>query len=444
MHEIKLPQLGQSVEEASIVKWFKQEGDPVKKGDVLFSVQTDKAEIECESTADGVLRKILVQPDELVPVMTVVALVGEPDEPLPQLASPKKSDAEATFSTPETAPTSRQVSSDRGEKAPIPSPVHPDTQSRPFVSPRARKRAEELGVDPLKVSGTGISGRVMSEDIDRYAESYSSMKATPTARKIAAQSGVDLANISGSGISGRVTKADVLKAHTEQLEKGQEVSKGERRVPLTTMRRIIAQRMCSSMFSAPHYYVTVEVDMLRSSQFRLSLGNFKPSFNVLIMYAVCKALEQVPRVNARWDEDAITEFGNINLGFAVALPTGLVVPVIKNVQDKTLQQLDEESRILTDKARQGKLLPDDYSGSTFTISNLGPYGIDHFTAIINPPNSAILAVGRIHEKPVAINGGVFVRPMMNMTLSSDHRVIDGALAAQFMGVLREILERADF
>lgn len=444
MHEIKLPQLGQSVEEASIVKWFKQEGEPVKKGDVLFSVQTDKAEIECESTADGVLRKILVPPDELVPVMTVVALVGEPDEPLPQLVSSKKTDVQATASTSETVVVSQEVSAESFEKGAAPSPERADSQSRAFVSPRARKRAEELGVDPSKVPGSGISGRVMSEDVDRYAEAYSSVKTTPTARKIAAQTGVDLTKISGSGISGRVTKADVLKANTESPEKGQEVWEGERKIPLTPMRRIIAQRMCSSMFSAPHYYVTVEVDMLRASQFRLSLGNFKPSFNVLLMYAVGKALAQVPQVNARWDDDAITELGNINLGFAVALPTGLVVPVIKNVQDKTLEQLDEESRTLTEKARKGKLLPDDYSGSTFTISNLGPYGIDHFTAIINPPNSAILAVGRIHEKPIAINGGVFVRPMMSMTLSSDHRVIDGALAAQFMGVLREILEKADF
>ncbi len=443
MQEIKLPQLGQSVEEASIVKWYKNEGDPVKVGEVLFSVQTDKAEIECESTAEGVLRKILVPPDELIPVMTVVALVGDPNEPLPEVG-PFSEDKKQK--SQEKAQVTAIVSDNPvvvEQKTGTPSDAEGVLGGvQKAISPRARRRAEELGLNTAEISGSGVKGRVLSEDVDAYAHEYFAHKATPTARKLAEARGVDLATVKGSGVSGKIMKEDVLRAGESVRE--MTIGENERRIPLSPMRRIIAQRMAASMFTSPHYYVTVEVDMTRTVHYRQTLGAFKPSFNTLVMYATTKALQQVPQVNARWDEDAIAELADVNLGFAVALPSGLVVPVVRKVQTKSLQELDEEARLLTEKARSGKLLPDDYSGSTFTISNLGSMGVDQFTAIINPPNSAILAVGRIHEKPVAINGGVFVRPMMNMTLSSDHRVIDGALAARFMGVLREILEKADF
>jgi pyruvate dehydrogenase E2 component (dihydrolipoamide acetyltransferase) len=202
--------------------------------------------------------------------------------------------------------------------------------------------------------------------------------------------------------------------------------------------------MAQSFYSAPHYYITVEVDMAEGAAFRTTLKTFKPSYSDLLAYAVAKALREYPAVNARWAEDAVEEVGDVNLGLAVALPTGLIVPVIRQVQNKSLEGIHHESRALIDKARNGKLLPDDYVGNTFTISNLGVFGVDHFTAIINQPDSAILAVGTIKEKPVVIDGGIHVRPMMNLTLSSDHRVIDGAVAAQFMGRLREILENGEF
>lgn len=424
MHEVKLPQLGQSVEEASIVRWMKTEGDIVAKGEPLLAVQTDKAEIEVESPAAGVLRKVLLPTDVSVPVMTVIALIGEANEPLPDLSrysasTPQKSadaPAAATLTAPKTVPADTESATGRG------------------VSPRARRKAAALGINPDTVPGTGAGGRVMESDVVAYAESLP--PATSTARKVALRSGVDLAKVPGTGPRGRVTKADVsnAKATAPVLPPGQ-----SRKVPLTPMRRIIAERMAESKFTAPHYYVTVEVDMSAGVALRKSLP-WKPSFNDIVMRAAALALLEFPAVNARWAETAIVEIGEINLGFAVALPTGLIVPVVRSAHAKTLQQISVECKGLTEKAKSGKLLPDDYAGNTFTISNLGGFGVDHFTAIINQPDSAILAVGQIKDRPVVIDGGIHIRPIMKMTLSSDHRVIDGALAAQFMGRLREILE----
>ena len=436
MHKIKLPQLGQSVEEASIVKWYKQEGDSVRAGEVLFSIQTDKAEIECESTADGVLRKILLEPDVPAPVMTVVALVGEADEPLPETVSRPPASVETAVKEP--AAKAPEPAAANGSGVTVPSV---STSQSKAVSPRARRRAQEIRIDPAFAAGTGVGGRVLAEDVDAYAARLDAVRATPAARSLAEKSGIDLLHVSGSGPGGKIIREDVNRAKTSAVPAP---SDSVRRIPLTPMRRIIAQRMSESMFSAPHYYVTVEVDMSAVVRFRESLAAAKPSFTALILYAAAKAIQRVPQVNARWHVDAIEELGDIHLGFAVALPDGLVAPVVRSVQTKSLDQIDEECRRLTEKARHGKLAPNDYSGSTFTISNLGPFGIDHFTAIINPPNSAILAVGRIRERPIAADGGIFVRPMMNITMSSDHRVIDGAVAARFMSGLREILETADF
>ncbi len=440
MNEIKLPQLGQSVEEASIIKWCKQEGESVEQGETLFSIQTDKAEIECESTASGVLRKIIVPPDELVPVLTVVALVGTADEPMPDLR--QYSGGAAVVPTAQPAATAPMASV---APAPVQATVTNASASGSPVSPRARRVASELGVDPTRIQGTGAGGRVMEADVVAYA---GSVKATPMARKLAQREGVDLAAIEGSGPHGRVTKADVLKTAAgfvaPMVPAALPPATGEvRRTPLTPMRKIIAQRMCESLFTAPHYFVTVEVDMTRARQFRGTLS-YKASFNDLVMRAVVQAIQQFPQVNARWAGDAIEELGDVNLGVAVALPNGLIVPVVKRAQAMSLQELSKATRDMTEKAKTGKLTPDDYSGNTFTISNLGAFGVDQFTAIINQPDSAILAVGQIKDSVVVIDGGIQVRPIAKLTLSSDHRVIDGAVAAQFMGALKKILESADF
>ena len=432
MHEVKLPQMGQSVEEASIVQWLKKEGDRVQRGDPLVSIQTDKAEIECESPASGVLRKILLAPDISVPVMTVIALVGEADEPLPDLAQ-YRAEAGSVEAAPEVAPVATPTA------AVAETPVDSDRVS---VSPRARKKAEALHVDPRLAKGTGAGGRIMEEDVVAYAASAGSVKATPTARRLAEVKGVDLARVHGSGPGGKVTKGDVAAAAaTPAARPAASGAASAGRVPLSPMRRIIAQRMCDSKFSAPHYYVTVEVDMAAAAKFRATAA-VKPSYNDIVMRATALALSEFPQVNARWCGDAIEIVGGIHLGFAVALPAGLIVPVVRDVQNLSLQGISQACRDLTEKARNGKLLPDDYTGSSFTISNLGGFGVDQFTAIINQPDSAILAVGQIKDRPVVVDGGIHIRPIMKLTLSSDHRVIDGALAAQFMGRLKQILEEA--
>lgn len=433
MEEIRLPQLGQSVEEAYITQWFKKEGDHVTQGDLLFSIQTDKAEIDCESSATGILRKILLDTDVTVPVMTVVALVGEPDEPLPDLSRHTQPDAalprsaaspETTYPTGPAFPTEAVV-------------------SERFISPRARTKAEELGVDTADIPGTGVGGRVTEADVVGYAEEVKARRVTPTARRLAQLRGVDLRTVQGSGPRGKIAKADVERvAPSKTVE--EPIPAPAQRIPLTPMRRTIAKRMTESFFSAPHYYVTFEVDMSAAIAFRERDEAFRPSFNDLVMWAVARAIRQCPEVNRRWVGDALEQMADINLGFAVALPDGLVAPVVKHVQQKTLQQVSGESQTLLRKAREGKLLPDEYRDNTFTISNMGSLGVDQFTAIINPPDSAILAVGQVTDRPVVIDKTIHIRPIVKLTLSSDHRVIDGAVAARFMGLVKRILERAEF
>lgn len=429
MNEIKLPQLGQSVEEAYIVDWFKQEGDTVNAGEPLFSVQTDKAEIECEATASGVLRKIIVEPDVTVAVLTVVALVGDAEEPLPDLAkyAPAVASPVNAQSAPSAAPAKAQTIA--------PEAARHESAGGP-VSPRARRRAQTLHVSPDVIPGSGVGGRVMESDVDAYAAEISNRRTTPAARRAAATAGVDLRTVSAPG--GRITKADVAASGYGAVQD----IEGEI-VPLTPMRRIVAQRMTESYLDAPHYFVTVEIDMHAAVQHRASCDP-KPSYNDLVLHAVARSLRVHPKVNARWMGDAIAEMNHVHLGVAVALDDGLVVPVLRDVDKKSMQEIHDGCAELIDKARNNKLLPDDFQGSTFTVSNLGPFGVDEFTAIINQPNSAILAVGAMKDRPAVIDGEIVVRPIMRATISSDHRVVDGALAAQFMKTLKETIELADF
>jgi len=447
MQEIVLPKMGNSVEEAEIVKWFKNEGDAVKEGDPLFSIQTDKAEVECESTATGILRKILVPAGVEKPVLTVVALVGAADETLLDLSAYGVSGGGAAAPATAAAPAAVTVVS---VAAPAAAPAAASAVvSQGAVSPRARKLAAEKGIDPALVPGTGVNGRVLSEDVEVYAASAGSVKATPVAKRVAANGGVDLRGVQGTGIGGKVTKDDVLgaaavpKAPAAAAAPAGETP-GVKRIPLTPMRRIIATRMSESKYSAPHYYITVEVDMSGAKALRSRTKAFKPSFNDLVLFATVKALREFPQVNARWCGDAIEQVEDVNLGMATALPTGLIVPVIRRAQTLSLEGLCAATKELATKAQTGKLLPDEYVGNTFTVSNLGAYGVEQFTAIINQPDSAIIAVGQMKDRVVVIDGGIHIRPIMKLTISSDHRVIDGSVAAQFMGRLKEILEEAAF
>lgn len=440
MHEILLPKMGNSVEEAEIVKWFKKEGDAVETGDPLFSIQTDKAEVECESTASGILRKILVPEGVEVPVLTVVALVGDADEALPDNMGAPSASA--------SAPAAQVSAPIAGPAAAAPAaPVSPGTGAtgKSPVSPRARKAAEALGINPATLSGSGVGGRVMEQDVLASARSGGAVKITPTARRMAENAGLSVAQLSGTGIGGKITKADIARSLEQGIaQAAPEAKEGIRTVPLSPMRRIIADRMCASKYSAPHYYITVEVDMSAAKNFRAANRGFKVSYNDLVLFATARALRSFPAVNARWCGDFIEELSEVNLGMAVALPTGLIVPVIRNAHLLSLEGLSSTAKALAEKAQTGKLLPDDYQGNSFTVSNLGAFGVDQFTAIINQPDSAILAVGQMKDRAVVIDGGIHIRPVMKLTLSSDHRVIDGAVAAQFMSHLKSILEEGAF
>ncbi len=285
----------------------------------------------------------------------------------------------------------------------------------------------------------------MAADVLGAASSAAQPKITPTARRMAENAGIASSGITGTGIGGKITKADVSRAVESPATVAATAPVGDvQAIPLTPMRRIIAERMCASKYTAPHYYVTIEVDMSGARAFRASNKAFKASFNDLVLFAASRALREFPNVNARWRGDVIEEGGDINLGMAVALPTGLIVPVIRQAQLLSLEGLCARTKELAEKAQTGKLLPDDYQGNTFTVSNLGAFGVDHFTAIINQPDSAILAVGQIKDRVVALDGGIHIRPIMKLTLSSDHRVVDGAVAAQFMGRLKQLLEDATF
>lgn len=442
MHEILLPKLGQSVEEAQIVQWLKKEGDAVSEGEPLFTVQTDKAEIECESTAAGVLRKILLEAGTDVPVMTVVALVGAADEALPDLGKYGVAGGAPAAAPAEAAPVSAAPAPVAAETASVSAPGG-------AVSPRARKAAEEKGVDLAAVKGSGVGGRVMAADVLAQASAADGVKITPTAKRMAANAGLDVTALAGSGIGGKITKDDVSRAGQAPAPKAAPSAPaapvaGVTRVPLTAMRRIIAQRMSESKYTAPHYYITVEIDMAKVKACRAGIKTFKATFNDFVLCAVVRALREFPQVNARWAGDAIEQVADINLGVAVALPTGLIVPVIKAAQDLSLEGISKAAKDLATKAQTGKLLPDDYTGNTFTVSNLGAYGVESFTAIINQPDSAIIAVGQMKDRVVAIDGAIHIRPIMKMTISSDHRVVDGSLAAQFMGRVKAILEAGEF
>ncbi|MCF6285415.1 MAG: 2-oxo acid dehydrogenase subunit E2 [Candidatus Hydrogenedentes bacterium] len=446
MHEIKLPQLGQSVEEAEITQWLKKEGDAVEQGEPIFTIQTDKAEIEAESTASGILRKILIPEEVEVPVLTVVALVGDADEALPDLAQYAVDGggeaAPVSEATENSAPAAAAESAPASTTAEVPAAAPGGA-----MSPRARSTAQRLNVDPAFLSASGPEGRVIEEDVLAYDAKRGSVRSTPTARRVAREAGIDITTVAPGSTTGRIAKDDVVAAASSKpvaasAPAAQPLS-GET-TPLSPMRRIIAERMVASKFDAPHFYVTIEVDMKESVAYRGALPNFKPSFNDLVMRATARAIQAFPTVNSRWLGDAIESRDTINLGFAVAMAEGLIVPVVKDIQTKSLQDINRDCKALAEKARTGKLVPDDYAGNTFTVSNLGAFGVDSFTAIINQPDSAILAIGQIKDRVVVIDGGMVVRPIMKLTLSSDHRVIDGSVAAQFMGHLKTLLETADF
>lgn len=421
--EFMMPQLGLTMTEGTITKWFKNIGDSVAIGDLLVEVETDKITNQLESTLEGVLLEIIVPVGAAAPVQEAIAIIGKPGEKVERVTETSVQVSEVLEAVL-AAGASKPVTEGERIKA----------------SPLAKKTAREHSIDLSLVTGTGPDGRVVERDVLGFAE-RSKGKATPLAAKIAAEHGVDLASITKDS---RIMKDDVL-AVIPNLESGSTAQKPVALgTPIAGMRKVIAERMSLSWHTAPHVNLTVEVDMTAASDLKNKLtqvtGN-KVSFTEVIVKCAALALAEFKIVNASLINGQILYHEVVNVGVAVALDNGLIVPVVKNANHKSLTLLKEEIKSLGSKARQGELSPDDITGGTFTVTNLGMYGVDQFIPIINQPESAILGVCRVVDRPMVQDGVVVIRPMMNLCLSFDHRLIDGAMAAQFMARIRQLLEQ---
>ncbi len=426
---IIMPKFGQMTEESTIVEWFKKEGDHVAKGDVLFAVETDKSVMEVESFEEGTLLKIAVKTGVSVPVQSTVGFLGTPGEAIPDIvAPPPLAKIETAAVTPVPVPSQRAQSVTAAT-----APTTPPALSAPDlfrISPRAAALARDCVIDPTPVKGTGPLGRITEKDVKAYLaqRGYHGLHISPTAKRLAAQENVDLLAV--KNVRGRIGLAEVERAIAEKP------------VAMNKMRQVIAERLAQSVVTAPHFYVTVEVDMTDLIAFRANLKNNGASYTVtdFIAKAAVLSLKEFPTLNSSTDGKSTRWSSRVNLGLAVSLETGLVVPVVFDADELTMADLSARSKELFAKARAGKLAPDEMSGSTFTISNMGMLDVENFTAIINPGESAILAVSSVIDKPVARNGAVAIRSMMKITLSSDHRLIDGAMAARFANALKKKLE----
>lgn len=441
-----MPLLGQTMEEGTIIKWFKNEGDAIKEGEPLLEVMTDKVNMEVEAPASGVLRKVFAQVDDIVPVQDPIAIIGTADESIDDLLE----GGAAPTPVAEAAPKAEAAPAVSAAPSVAQAPVVAEGE-QVFASPSAKRIAREKGIDvqALAGRGTGPNGRIVEKDVLAYA---ASVRATPLAGKIAADMGVDVAGVAGTGIGGRVTRQDVegvatvptavVSAVSAVLSAGIGAT-----IPFVGMRKMVAQGVSSSAQTAPHVTLVTEVDMTECVSLREKLlpetektYGVRISYTDIIVKAAARAILDKPIVNASLQGDKIVISDAINIGMATAIEGGLLVPVVKNVQSKSLVEISKEIKALAGRARSGKATQDDLSGGTFTITNLGIYGVDSFTPIITPGQGAILAICRIVEKPVVVNGEIVIRSMMNLCLSFDHRVMDGAPAAEYLARLRDILQ----
>ncbi len=399
---VKMPKLSDTMKEGVVAKWHKKVGDKVKSGEILAEIETDKATMDFESFYDGVLLYIGIEEGKGAPIDAVLAVIGNKDENveaiLQQQGAGKETQStpqeEHKTATPESASKPDSVSSATANKT---------ESGRIKVSPLARKIAKEKGIDLNALQGSGDEGRIIKRDVENYSPS-----ASP--------------NVVQMGIAGKESYNEV---------------------PVSQMRKTIARRLAESKFSAPHFYLKIDVDMTQAMEARKSINNVSPvkvSFNDMVVKAVSIALRTNPKINSSWLGEKIRYNQHINIGVAMAVEDGLLVPVVRFADMKSLSQIASEVKELGVKAKDKKLQPTDWEGNTFTISNLGMFGIDEFTAIINPPDACILAVGGIKETAVVKNGQLAVGNIMKLTLSCDHRVVDGATGAAFLQTLKGLLE----
>lgn len=425
---IIMPKLGLTMTEGVISKWHKAEGDTVEKGETLLEVSTDKITNEVEAGESGVLRKILVQEGDTALVSQPVAVIAAKGEDISGLLDAGQGEnIEKVEKGMEEGPKKDERNGPVARNGFI------------KASPAAKKYARENGIDLALVTGTGPGGRVVEKDVTAFArEGVAGVKVSPAAGKMAHDMGVDLKTIKKDG---RIMKEDVL-----GTLKQSPVSGVDRKIAMTPMRRIIAERMSQSWHTAPMVTLNIETDATRLKWLKSQLGKeydgkgVKVSYNDIFMKICAKALMEYPMVNATITGGQIIQWGDANIGLAVALEAALIVPNVKSVQSKSLLDVAAETDRLVEKARNNKLTDQEITGGTFTITNLGMFGITTFTPIINQPESAILGINAMIDRPVVIDGQIAVRPVMNFSLTFDHRVVDGADAAKFLARIKELVE----
>ena len=436
--------LSPTMEEGQVVNWLKSEGDDVTSGEIIAEIETDKATMELTAWGDGVLRAILVGEGGTAPVGEVIALIGAADEDISELQAASlgaslaasegngAGEGEGRGAPPDAEPAAR---TDAGAGQAPASGSDSTIDGRIKASPLARRLATESGVELSDVSGSGPAGRIVKRDIE------AAIAAAPTVAVGAAGTtgpvvGGTAAPISAAPIPAGPVAAQLLVPSGAEFED----------VPLSQMRKTIARRLAESIGPVPHFFLTIEVDMGRAMEARRTINTMleregrKISLNDLIIRATAAALKRHPACNAHWRGDAIRLFNRVHIGVAVAVEDGLITPIIRDADLKGVAHIGAEVRELAGRAREKKLQPDEYTGATFSISNLGMFGIHEFTAVINPPEAGILAVGGVEEVPVVEAGQVVVRNRMKITMSCDHRVIDGALGAAFLATLKGMLE----
>lgn len=425
--KIIMPKQGLQMTDGIITQWFAAEGDVIEEGQPLFEMETDKLTITIDASASGTLLKILSQPGEVVPITQTIAIVGEPGEDISSLLN----EANASPSS---------IMNEAAQAEVIPSAPTQEEEKRIFATPRARTRAEERDIALASLSGSGPEGLIIERDVLNAPKP----KASPLARREAELSGVDLNAVSGSGARGKIMADDVRAAKKGAFPPQQAECEAEDTViPLTGMRRIIAQRMHDSLTELAQANHRMEVDMTESVRVRESLkaAGIKVSYNDLVIRCTAKALTEFPMMNASLTDQGIVLHRRVHIGIAVATDDGLLVPVLQNADTKTLSEISNISHDLSRRTREKALSPDELTGGTFTVTNLGMFGVDSFTAIINAPEAGILAVGQMKKRPVVLkDDSIAVRPMMWLSLTYDHRIVDGAPAAQFLARIKALLE----
>lgn len=428
-YQVVMPRLGLTMVEGKIIEWHKKDGELVEKGEPLFSIENEKATLDIESPATGKL-EIKVEPDIVVPILSPVGVIYTREKAGSHHASPQT--AQPVGDVAKKGDVEKRVVSASGER-----------MQQVRLSPKARKIAREKGLDVSQLTGSGIRGMIVTSDLPAKAEKAEAVKATPVARKMAQETGIDLAGVTGTGPRGMVRKEDVVKC----IQSVPVIPEPSSPVPLEGMRKIIAERLGKSWNERPQANLTTEVDASLFVKARkqinqeLSKKGVKISYNTLFVKLVAQAISEFPYMNVTLLPEGLLQQTRINIGLAVDTERGLMVPVVKDAVYKNFECIQKELDAVIQKTLDGSASWDDLTGGTFTITNLGAFEIDAFSPIINPPECAILGIGRIQEKPVVVDGQIVVREMMALSISFDHRLVDGAPAARFLQRIKQFIEQ---